>query len=243
MTSSKKKNTAQAGAGIKQPADTPALNGTENPAESSIPEVKAGAPEAKPAEKKPEEPKAAEPAPEVKAPEAKEPADAGKAPEVKEPEPEPADAGNAPEAKADDAASAPEEEPAKPAEEKKPEPEKAAAEERKAAEPEKEPQPFGSAGLRDDPPSPRSASGTGVIALISTAVLSCLIGGAVFYGLQMQGMLIEQDAKINALHGTLDRANAGRLSAEREVSSLKNSIRSVNHGFSSIRKDPEAGRC
>lgn len=47
MTSSKKKNTAQAGAGIKQPADTPALNGTENPAESSIPEVKAGAPEAK----------------------------------------------------------------------------------------------------------------------------------------------------------------------------------------------------
>jgi len=237
MTSSKKKNTAQAGAGIKQPADTPALNGTENPAESSIPEVKAGAPEAKPAEKKPEEPKAAEPAPEVKAPEAKEPADAGKAPEVKEPEPEPADAGNAPEAKADDAASAPEEEPAKPAEEKKPEPEKAAAEERKAAEPEKEPQPFGSAGLRDDPPSPRSASGTGVIALISTAVLSCLIGGAVFYGLQMQGMLIEQDAKINALHGTLDRANAGRLSAEREVSSLKNSIRSVNHGFSSIRKD------
>ena len=129
------------------------------------------------------------------------------------------------------------EEPAKPAEEKKPEPEKAAAEERKAAEPEKEPQPFGSAGLRDDPPSPRSASGTGVIALISTAVLSCLIGGAVFYGLQMQGMLIEQDAKINALHGTLDRANAGRLSAEREVSSLKNSIRSVNHGFSSIRKD------
>ena len=237
MTSSKKKNTAQAGAGIKQPADTPALNGTENPAESSIPEVKAGAPEAKPAEKKPEEPKAAEPAPEVKAPEAKEPADAGKAPEVKEPEPEPADAGNAPEAKADDAASAPEEEPAKPAEEKKPEPEKAAAEERKTAEPEKEPQPFGSAGLRDDPPSPRSASGTGVIALISTAVLSCLIGGAVFYGLQMQGMLIEQDAKINALHGTLDRANAGRLSAEREVSSLKNSIRSVNHGFSSIRKD------
>ena len=237
MTSSKKKNTAQAGAGIKQPADTPALNGTENPAESSIPEVKAGAPEAKPAEKKPEEPKAAEPAPEVKAPEAKEPADAGKAPEVKDPEPEPADAGNAPEAKADDAASAPEEEPAKPAEEKKPEPEKAAAEERKAAEPEKEPQPFGSAGLRDDPPSPRSASGTGVIALISTAVLSCLIGGAVFYGLQMQGMLIEQDAKINALHGTLDRANAGRLSAEREVSSLKNSIRSVNHGFSSIRKD------
>ena len=219
MTSSKKKNTAEAGAGIQQPADNAgARNGAENPAGSSIPEQKAAAPEAKGPEakasgEKPEDVKGgaeAKPAgePEKTAAGGKEPSSAGsKGPETAAPGEEKAEGGD------------------------------------KEKEPSvKEPQPFGSIGLRDDPPAPRRTSSTGVIALISTAVMSCLIGGAVFYGLQMQGMIIEQDAKINNLYGIIDRSSADRMALDRELSSFKNNVRSVNLGFNRVKKDIDEQR-